>query len=288
MSDKSVSTLEPKPNCLDSFKIYDLKNYLLKPSVHDKTAFQLDYSFIWVEQGTGEIFIDSQPFLIASNELIFLRPGQQFSCATGMPWNGFILSFAAEFLDLHETTATNHIQESLFNHLLVTPVIKLKDDTTRFMRVAVAKMDEEFRNVSPYKQEMLKGFLKIFIIYTSRAANSTERYSKVPKKIALVQQFYLLIEKYFITKKLVKEYAEVLHVTASYLNEAVREFSGATPSYHIQQRIIREAKRKICFEGSSMKEIGFSLGFCDQAHFSKYFKNISGKNFTDFRKEIIP
>jgi AraC-like DNA-binding protein len=78
----------------------------------------------------------------------------------------------------------------------------------------------------------------------------------------------------------------MLHVSAGYLNDTVREMSGAAASTHIQQRVIREAKRRILFEGSSMKEVAFSLGFSDQAHFSKYFKNISGKNFTDFKKEI--
>jgi AraC-like DNA-binding protein len=64
----------------------------------------------------------------------------------------------------------------------------------------------------------------------------------------------------------------------------VREVSGFTASYHIQQRIILEAKRRAIFEGNSLKEIAYGLGFCDPAHFSKYFKNSAGRNFTDFRK----
>ena len=35
-----------------------------------------------------------------------------------------------------------------------------------------------------------------------------------------------------------------------------------------------------------MKEIAYGLGFSDDTHFSKFFKNISGTNFTSFRKAI--
>jgi AraC family transcriptional activator of pobA len=34
-----------------------------------------------------------------------------------------------------------------------------------------------------------------------------------------------------------------------------------------------------------MKEIAYFLGFCDMAHFSKFFKNTTGMNFSDFKKE---
>jgi transcriptional regulator GlxA family with amidase domain len=33
-----------------------------------------------------------------------------------------------------------------------------------------------------------------------------------------------------------------------------------------------------------MKQIAYALGFEDDAHFSKYFKNISGLNFSSYRK----
>jgi AraC family transcriptional activator of pobA len=37
---------------------------------------------------------------------------------------------------------------------------------------------------------------------------------------------------------------------------------------------------------SRMKEIAFQLGFDDVAHFSKFFKNVSGLNFTEYRKRF--
>jgi len=33
----------------------------------------------------------------------------------------------------------------------------------------------------------------------------------------------------------------------------------------------------------SSKEIAYALGFKDPAHFSKFYKSVTGENFTDFR-----
>jgi len=40
------------------------------------------------------------------------------------------------------------------------------------------------------------------------------------------------------------------------------------------------------FSGGSLKEVAYYLGFDDTSHFSKFFKNKSGINFTDFKKAI--
>jgi AraC-like DNA-binding protein len=50
---------------------------------------------------------------------------------------------------------------------------------------------------------------------------------------------------------------------------------------------VLEAKRKAVFGGYSMKEAAYDLGFYDPSHFSKYFKNSSGVNFTDFKRGTV-
>jgi AraC-like DNA-binding protein len=68
------------------------------------------------------------------------------------------------------------------------------------------------------------------------------------------------------------------------LNRIVKKLSGFPVSYHIQQQIVLEAKRLAHYSDRSMKEIAYMLGFEDLAHFSKFFKNNSGMNFSNFKK----
>jgi AraC-like DNA-binding protein len=83
---------------------------------------------------------------------------------------------------------------------------------------------------------------------------------------------------------MVADYAAGFAVTPNYLNEIIKKSSGIPASEHIKQRVVLEAKRLAAYSDASMKEIAYSLGFDDVAHFSKYFKNVTGINFSDFKK----
>jgi AraC-like DNA-binding protein len=95
----------------------------------------------------------------------------------------------------------------------------------------------------------------------------------------------MLVDSKFRDLKLVTQYASRLRISPNYLNEAVKSILGYPASHYIRNRIILEAKRKAIYSNESMKEIAYSLGFDNTAHFSKYFKNSSGMCFSTFKKE---
>jgi len=45
-----------------------------------------------------------------------------------------------------------------------------------------------------------------------------------------------------------------------------------------------EAKRYAMYSALTMKEVADRLGFDDCAHFSKFFRNFSGTNFSTFKR----
>jgi YesN/AraC family two-component response regulator len=165
-------------------------------------------------------------------------------------------------------------------------VIKVSEEMGIEMEEVVSKLMKEYSNFFLLRAEILRGFLKIFLIYLTRQFEGTDHQAIQPRNIELVKQFLSLLEKQYTTKKMVTDYADQLAVTPNYLNEVVKKVSGFPASHHIQQRIVLEAKRQAAWSDVSMKEIAYGLGFDDVAHFSKFFKNVSGSSFTDFRKEL--
>jgi AraC-like DNA-binding protein len=240
------------------------------------------YAYIWIEQGSGEVTIDLRRYTIEDNSIFYLKPGQAFSANIAEPAKGFIISFTREFVDLYDKSGADLNRNSFLN-----PVVSIESETYDFMKNLVTKMWQEFKNHHHKRAEVLRGFLRLFIIYISRQQEVERPANVYPKKVELVNRFFALLEINYSNRKMVQDYAKMLAVTPGYLNETVKEVSGSTASNHIQERIILEAKRLAIFEGDSMKEIAYSLGFCDPAHFSKYFKNISGTNFTDFKRNAI-
>ncbi|MEO5891460.1 MAG: helix-turn-helix domain-containing protein [Ferruginibacter sp.] len=244
------------------------------------------YSMIWIQKGTGIIQIDMEKFNVEKDTLYYVKPGQEIDLDIDEDAMGFIISFAREFLELFEKKASDLFNTPLFNHFLTMPVIKIESKISWFMKSITDEMFEEFKNYFDLRIEILKGLLKIFVIYLSRQFENEYATNVNSRKVAIANLFFAQLEKNFTNKKMVKEYADMLCVSPNYLNEVIKEISGFTARHHIQQRIIIEAKRKVIFGGDTLKEIAYGLGFWDPAHFSKFFKNSSGINFTDFKKGI--
>lgn len=269
------------------FEIYSIASCLaasalgVPPEIGDEL-----YSMIWIEKGEGDIGLDLSTYKVEENCIYYLKPGQVLALEIEDCARGFIISFDREFFELYEKRISEVVNTPLFNSYLNHPVIRINEEARGFMKSIAEEMLQEYHNYFDLRLEILKGLLKVFIIYLSRQFESDYNYGYMSRKMELAYNFQSMLEKYFTTKKRVKEYAEVLSVTPNHLNDIVKEISGFTASYHIQKRIVLEAKRRAVFEGYSLKEIAYHLGFLDPAHFSKYFKNSSGINFTDFKKGI--
>lgn len=77
--------------------------------------------------------------------------------------------------------------------------------------------------------------------------------------------------------------AQMLKVNASYLSDLFKKEVGMSLTEYVLEEKIREAKRMLLFTQFSILEIYTELGFCDQSHFTKVFKKISGLTPKQFR-----
>ena len=83
------------------------------------------------------------------------------------------------------------------------------------------------------------------------------------------------------------EYADKLNLSTAYLNECVKNTTGYSVSYHIQQRVILEAKRLLYYSDKSVKEIAAELGYDDYPYFSRLFTKIAGITALAFRNKNL-
>jgi AraC-like DNA-binding protein len=125
--------------------------------------------------------------------------------------------------------------------------------------------------------------IKLLLLYLNKSMPETSRAVSAKRQHTLAELFFNLVGKHFRAKKMVTDYASELCISPHYLSQVVKEVTGETPSYFIQQQIAKEAKKQALLSSKSMKEVAYELGFDDQAHFSKFFKKNTGMNFTAFR-----
>ncbi|MDR1882538.1 MAG: AraC family transcriptional regulator, partial [Prevotella sp.] len=98
-----------------------------------------------------------------------------------------------------------------------------------------------------------------------------------------VLQFKSLLADHLKTVKSPAQYASMLHLSPSYLNEAVKGVTGFPVSYWIQYAVTLEAKRLLFYTEKSISEVAFELGYDDNAYFTRLFTKASGVSPTRFR-----
>ena len=134
--------------------------------------------------------------------------------------------------------------------------------------------------------EMLRTLLKRLIINVTRLAKKQMKTGPglIDEKLDLVRKFNLLLEVNFRTQHEVQFYANLLNKSPKTLSNHFALFNYPSPSKVIQQRIVQEAKRYLFYTDKTAKEIAYLLGFASPAHFSRYFKQYTGGNISDYKK----
>ena len=244
------------------------------------------FVIVWVKKGSGIHLIDLDKFELQNETVYCITPGQVHLLNVNGAPQGYVISFASDFMALAEENFDLLFNTGLFNTFSHSPVIKVSNDMREEMEDMAVKMMKEYANFFLLRAEILRGYLKIFLIYLTRQFERSDQGETHSRNIDLVKKFFSLIEKNFTTKRMVTDYADELVVTPNYLNEVIKKVTGFPASRHIQQRIVLEAKRQAAYSIVTMKEVAYQLGFDDIAHFSKFFKNASGQSFTDFRKTL--
>ncbi len=243
------------------------------------------FEVLYIVKGKGICLIDLERFEINDNMILCIRPEQVRQFHASEDILGFRISFTESFFCIGEQEDDLMYQSAIIGSIPSSACVVLQEDITNDVKEILKKMIKEFDSDYLFRIEMLRRYLKIFLVYIARQFEDSMEKIIQTTNIEMAQKFKSLVDKKFITTKTVAEYAAMLFVTPNYLNTVVKKMTGYSARHHIRQRIVLEAKRKATHSGLCMKEIAYYLGFMDISHFSKYFKNATGINFSDFKKE---
>ena len=250
-----------------------------------KPGWQRHFEVLYIVKGKGVCLIDLEKFEITDNMILCLRPDQVRQFKANGDILGYRISFTESFFNVGEQEDDLMYQSAIIESIPRSACVALQDDITDDMKEILKKMIKEFDNDCLFRTEILRRYLKIFLVYVARQFEDSIEKIIQTTNIEMAQKFKALVDKNYISVKTVAEYAAMLYVTPNYLNTVVKKMTGYSARHHISQRIVLEAKRKATHSGLRMKEIAYYLGFMDISHFSKYFKNATGINFSDYKKE---
>jgi AraC-like DNA-binding protein len=247
-----------------------------------RDRFNKYFTIAWNTGESQAVTIDGSEYEFPANSLLTLLFNQSFSfenSASIIAWQ-----FNREFYCIIDHDSEVSCVGFLFSstdHLFV----KLNDLAQQKLQLLSDVFIEEFKTSDSIQNEMLLVLLKRLIIYVTRLARLGYAPAKKlqDERFHIIRKFNLLVEKNFKSQHSVSFYAEQLCKAPKTLSNLFAIFNQKTPSHIIQERIIVEAKRLLCYTDRSIKHITFELGFEDVSYFSNFFKKNTGVSPSDFR-----
>jgi len=143
---------------------------------------------------------------------------------------------------------------------------------------------EEFKTTDAIQTDMLQMLLKRLIIITTRLGKEQFTNQLPDNRFDLIRQYNMLVETKFKEEHGVQFYANELNKSPKTLSNLFARSNHKAPLKIIHDRLITEAKRLMFYTDKSSKEIAYELGFEDAAHFSHFFKKMTGQSITAYKK----
>jgi AraC family transcriptional regulator, transcriptional activator of pobA len=237
------------------------------------------HSFFLLEKGTVSVVIDFQKYKIKSQSITYMHPNQvhriiALENATISSWTISNENLNAEYLKLlEEITPAKPLLLKKETFSIICEAVSL------CIKISERKEEKLFHSLL---KDSCNALVALVVSQYLEQDKSTGKHSRVE---ITVKEFKGTLEQNFTTMKSPTAYAQKLNISTSYLNECVKNTTGYSVSYHIQQRIVLEAKRLLYHSDNSVKEIATQLGFDDYPYFSRLFTKVTGMTAVAFRNK---
>lgn len=259
----------------------------LTDSFNTSSVLQKDkslYKFIWVQDGTLSVEIDHIPMQLEQGDIICLSALHHLLIKE-IEGKYLTLLFNSNFYCIFGHDREVSCNGFLFNGTSNIMKLKLSGEQSELLYEITNRLTGEYNIKDNLQEEMLRTLLKRFIITCTRIARAKFSIdNEREKSFDMVRQYYVLVDNHFKEKKMVQDYAEMLHRSPKTLSNLFTSYGLPSPLRIIHERIEAEAKRLLLYSAKSAKEIAEILGFEDISAFSRFFKKMTGESISEYKK----
>ena len=251
-----------------------------EPSHSFGPASRNHYLFHYVFSGTGTLMADdakgvTQTYSIKSGEGFLIFPGQitTYIADKKLPWEYAWVEFdglrVKEFLETAGLTAQSPIYRSANRELQ-------------------GHMKDELLSIIHGKEHSslyLIGHLYLFLDMMIQSSFSHKEFSAGKLKDFYIREAISFIEQNYGHPITVEDIAIFCNLNRSYLGKIFRDELNKTPQQFLIYYRMNRAAELLKFSETTVGEIGKLVGYPNQLHFSRAFKNVFGIPPTQWRRE---
>lgn len=243
-------------------------------------AKRTHYLFHYVISGSGTLFSNdskgnTKTYHIKSNQgfMIFPKQVNTYIADENNPWEYVWIEFdglrAKGMLELAGLTEDTPVYNARFK--------ELRENMMNEMLYIAENADS-----SPFH---LIGHLFLFLDYLARSAAGLKVTTGSKLRDFYIQEALQYIEHNFHNNISVEDIAEICGLNRSYFGKIFKEAIGKTPQDFILSFRMAKAAELLKFTNMSIGDIGNAVGYENQLHFSRAFKNIYGLPPREWRNQ---
>jgi AraC family transcriptional activator of pobA len=239
------------------------------------------YQCLFVADGPAITHVDDNHAQLRGPALAILPPGCVHAFRFSAETEGHVLTVAPEVLFEDSDAATRASFEALF---AIPHVLRFETGSLGArLPPLFARLMEEYRaegNGSPVCVWLTRCILWLVGQELQRRHELDGGMRRAHRNFT---RFQALIELHYLDHWPICRYARLIGMSEGRLNRLCRAQRQRSAFELLQERVLREARRRLAYVGMSVTQVAHELGFQDPAYFCRFFKRHTGLSPSRFR-----
>ena len=251
-----------------------------KMSVNPVQPRQKQYhEIMWIQKGSSSFIIDSERFKLTASAFFIIPKSRIHQFLPNQNVEGQVIRFTEDEL--------KNFPRLLFSKFNRISEVKINDFEIKqfelLFKTVQLEWDSSNRSIS-FLTNLISLIIQRIDSIKQNQFSSRKHYVE---NLGVLDKFQVLMDEFILEEKAVAFYADKLNLTSRKLNDILKSLFNKSASNFINERIMVEAKRNLIYSDDTIHQIAYGLGFKDNSHFTKFFKNHSDLTPKEFRNISI-
>lgn len=291
---KSISEINAFVKCETKHPLVAVVDFTkVEEYIEEGTRISADfYSVMFKNYCANSVRYGRQMYDFQDGNLICIAPKQVLTMDSEIEKKEDMVGWGLFFHPdlLRGTALGNKMNEYSFFSYETNEALHLSEKEKQNLFDCVKKIENELlENIDNHSQTLIVSNIELLLNYCSRYYGR-QFITRKNSNSTIVSQVESHLKQYFSSSNLkeaglptVKNIADKVHLSASYLSDLLKKETGMSAQDHIHYYLIEEAKNILLNSDNNVSEIAYYLGFEYPQYFSKLFKQKTGKTPIEYR-----
>jgi len=257
-------------------------NWHIQPHKHD--AF---IQVLYLVRGSGDVLVDTTRTHVEAPCLVWIPAQTVHGFDFAPDVDGPVVTAAQRTLESLAAVAMPELVQRM-RKPVVLPLSESSRHAETLMPLFLA-IERESRHHGKGQMAAGMSLLVALAVQVLRLMDmpSTQALGAPSRKALQLEKFRLLVDQNYARHLPVSTYASQLGITAGQLSRLCREVLGVSSLDVIHARLVQEAQRLLVYTTNSVKQLADTLGFGDEAYFSRFFRKHTGLSPREFQAKAL-